>query len=196
MTQKLATESLNQLFFHARTHNAWQDKAVPRETLTELYDLMKWGPTSANCSPARIVFVCSPPAKERLLTCMAPMNVEPTRAAPVNAIIGIDREFYEHLPRLFPQADARSWFVGNDKLIEETATLNGDLQGGYFILAARAVGLDCGPMKGFDEDKLNREFFAGSAVRVCYVCNLGYGDASRLPPRNPRLSFDEACRLE
>jgi 3-hydroxypropanoate dehydrogenase len=184
------------LFSHARTHNGFTAQAVSDAQLRQLYDLLKWGPTSANCSPARFVFVRSGAAKEKLLACMSPGNVDKTRQAPVTAIIGMDMEFYEKLPQLFPHTDARSWFAGKPAHIEATAFRNSSLQGGYFILAARAVGLDCGPMSGFDADKLNATFFAGTAVKANFVCNLGQGDASKLFPRSPRLAFEEACKLE
>ncbi|HUY03455.1 MAG TPA: malonic semialdehyde reductase [Rhodocyclaceae bacterium] len=193
---KLNQAALDQLFAAARTHNAWQDRPVADELLHELYDCMKWGPTSANSSPARIVFVKSREAKERLLPCMAPANQDKTRAAPVTAIIAMDGAFHEKLPTLFPQADARSWFVGNQALIDATAFRNSSLQGAYLILAARALGLDCGPMSGFDAGKLNAEFFKDGKFSVNFVCNLGYGDPAKLFPRNPRLAFAEACRIE
>lgn len=193
---KLDQAALDQLFANARSHNAWQDRPVEDSLLRELYECMKWGPTSANSSPARIVFVKSREAKERLLPCMAPGNVDKTRAAPVTAIIAMDGAFYEQLPALFPQADARSWFIGNQALIDATAIRNSSLQGAYLILAARALGLDCGPMSGFDADKLNAAFFEDGQVKVNFVCNLGYGDHAKLFPRNPRLAFAEACRIE
>ena len=186
---------LDALFSTARTHNAWQDKAISDEQLHRLYDLMKWAPTSANTSPARVVFVRSPAEKEKLLACMAEGNLEKTRTAAVTAIIGMDMAFYEHLPTLFPHGDARSWFVGNEDLIAATAFRNSSLQGAYLMLAARSLGLDCGPMSGFDAEKINATFFAGSQVTVNFICNLGYGDASKLYPRAPRLSFDQACRI-
>lgn len=188
--------ALNTLFLDARTQNGWLDKSVTDEQLQQIYDLMKWGPTSANCTPARIVFVKSPDAKEKLLACMNAGNVEKTRTAPVTAIIGMDMEFYEQLPRLFPHnPEARSWFAGNQPNIEATALRNSSLQGGYFIMAARAVGLDCAPMSGFNADKINETFFAGTSVRVNFVCSLGYGDPGKVHPRGPRLSFEEACRI-
>ncbi len=193
---KLDQAALDQLFAAARTHNVWQDRPVSDELLHELYECMKWGPTAANGSPARIVFVKSRAAKERLLPCMAPGNQDKTRAAPVTVIVAMDGAFYEKLPVLFPQADARSWFVGNQALIDATAFRNSSLQGAYLILAARALGLDCGPMSGFDADKINAAFFKDSAVKANFVCNLGYGDAAKLFPRNPRLTFAEACRIE
>jgi 3-hydroxypropanoate dehydrogenase len=168
---------------------------VPVEKLRQAYDLARMGPTSANASPARFVFVESEAAKARLLPAMAPLNVEKTRTAPVTAIIAWDTEFYEKLSQLFPHADMRQHFVGNQPLIEETALRNSSLQGGYFILAARALGLDCGPMSGFDAAKVNAEFFPDGKWKVNLICNLGYGDPSKLFPRNPRLEFDEACRV-
>ena len=191
----LTQENLATLFFNARTHNEWHDKAVTDTQLQEIYNLMKWGATSANCSPARLVFVKSKEEKTKLLTCMGPGNQDKTRTAPVTVIIGMDMAFYEKLPQLFPHADARSWFVGNQALIEGTAFRNSSLQGAYFMLAARALGLDCGPMSGFDADKLNAAFFAGTEVKVNFVCNLGYGVAEKLFPRSPRLPFDEACKI-
>lgn len=191
----LNDEALDTLFRSARTHNGWQDKPVTDEQLHQLYDLMKWGPTSANCGPARIVFVKSPEQKEKLAACMAELNAAKTKAAPVTAIIGMDMEFYEKLPQLFPHVDARSWFAGNQPAIDATAMRNSSLQGAYLILAARALGLDCGPMSGFDVDKMNEAFFAGTSVKVNFVCSLGYGNPAKVRPRLPRLAFDEACRI-
>jgi 3-hydroxypropanoate dehydrogenase len=192
---KVSHETLNQLFREARTHNAWLPKRVPVEALREAYELARWGPTSANSSPARFVFLESEAAKARLLPALAPLNVEKTKAAPVTAIIAWDTEFHEKLPKLFPHADMRSFFVGKPALIEETAFRNSSLQGAYFMLAARAVGLDCGPMSGFDGAKVNAEFFPDGKWKVNFLCNLGYGDHSKLFPRSPRLDFDEACRV-
>jgi nitroreductase len=194
-TTMIDEAALNTLFHDARTHNGWLDKPVTDNQLQQIYDLMKWGPTSANCSPARIVFVKSAEEKEKLLTCMAPANVDKTRSAPVTAIIGMDMEFYHKLPQLFLHADAKSWFAGNQPLIDVTAFRNSSLQGGYFIMAARAVGIDCGPMSGFDPDKVNAAFFAGTAVKANFICNLGYGDPDKLFGRSPRLSFEEACKV-
>jgi nitroreductase len=185
-----------QLFERARTHNGFTGEPVADAKLHQLYDLMKWGPTSANCSPARIVFVRSAAAKEKLLDCVSPGNVEKTRAAPVTAIIGTDMAFYDKLPFLFPHADAKSWFVGKKEFADTTAFRNSSLQGGYFIMAARAIGLDCGPMSGFDPQKMDEAFWAGTTVRTNFICNLGYGDPSKLFGRSPRLPFDEACRIE
>jgi len=191
----LTKDALNTLFSNARTHNGWLDKSVSTEQLQEIYDLMKWGPTSANASPARLVFVTSVAEKEKLLSCMAEGNIEKTKTAPVTVIIGMDMAFHEQLPKLFPHADARSWFAGNQPVIDATAFRNSSLQGAYLMLAARAVGLDCGAMSGFDPDRVNATFFAGTSVKVNFICNLGYGDTEKLFPRSPRLSFDEACKI-
>ena len=185
-----------QLFDHARTQNAFHAEPLAETQLRQLYELMKWGPTSSNCCPARIIFVQSEPAREKLIACMNPGNVAKTRSAPVTAVIGMDMAFYDQLPRLFPHTDARSWFVGQPQLIADTALRNSSLQGGYFILAARALGLDCGPMSGFDAAKMDATFWAGTTVKTNFVCSLGHGDPSQLHPRGPRLSFDEACRIE
>jgi len=193
--KKISHEALNQLFREARTHSAWLPKRVPTALLHEIYDLARWGPTSANSSPARFVFLESEAAKARLLPALAPLNVEKTKAAPVSVIIAWDTEFHEALPRLFPHADMRSYFVGKQSLIDETAFRNGSLQGAYFMLAARALGLDCGPMSGFDPTKVNAEFFPDGKWKANFLCNLGYGDPSKLFPRSPRLEFDEACRV-
>ena len=184
-----------QLFDNARTHNGFTAEPIPPATLRQLYDLMKWGPTSANCSPARIVFVSTPEGKEKLLAGMSPGNVEKTRSAPVTAIIGMDMAFYEKLPTLFPHADAKAWFVGNQPMIDATAFRNSSLQGGYFIIAARALGLDCGPMSGFDAEKVDAAFWAGTTVKTNFIVNLGRGDATKLFGRSPRLAFDEACQI-
>lgn len=188
-------DALNQLFQNARTHNAWLDKPVDSAMLHRLYDAMKFGPTAANSCPARIIFVVSASERARLLECMSPGNVAKTRDAPVTAIVAYDTAFHEQLPKLFPHVDAKSWYAGNDAKIAHDGMVNGWLQGGYFIMAARALGLDCGPMAGFDADKVNAAFFPTGDWKVNFVCNLGYGDASKLHPRNPRLSFDEACRI-
>ncbi|MCG8357356.1 MAG: malonic semialdehyde reductase [Kiloniellales bacterium] len=195
MGKILNDEALDLLFREARTQNAWQDKPVSEVMLRAVYDLAKMGPTSANCSPMRLVLVTSPEAKAKLEPALIPGNVEKTMAAPVTAIIGYDRTFYERLPDLFPHADARSWFAGNDELIETTAFRNGSLQGAYFMLAARSLGLDCGPMSGFDNDLVDQAFFPAGDVRSNFLCNLGYGDPEGLFPRSPRLEFDEACRI-
>jgi 3-hydroxypropanoate dehydrogenase len=192
----LDKQALATLFTDARTQNRWVDKPVSSALLHQLHDLMKWGPTSANTSPARLVFVSSLQAKDKLVECMSPGNRDKVRAAPVTVIIGMDMAFHDKLPQLFPHVDARAWFAGNDELIESTAFRNASLQGGCFIMAARALGLDCGPMSGFDADKLNAAFFAGTSVKVNFVCSIGYGDPAGVLPRSPRLSFEEACRIE
>lgn len=184
-----------QLFTDARTQAGYLDRPVSDATLRELYDLLKWGPTSANSSPARFAFVRSPEAKARLMACMDAGNVEKVRQAPVTVIIGMDMAFYEQLPLLFPHTNARVWFEGKAQKIADTAFRNSSLQGGYLMLAARALGLDCGPMSGFDNARVDAEFFAGTQVRSNFVCCLGQGDAARLHPRNPRLSFEQACSL-
>lgn len=191
----LDTAALDLLFRQARTHNVWLPQPVTDEELHQLFELMKFGPTSANTSPARIVFVKSAAEKEKLVACMVAGNKDKTRAAPVTAIIGMDLRFADKLPQLFPHTDARPWFDGTPEWIEETALRNSSLQGGYFILAARALGLDCGPMSGFDAEKINAAFFAGTTIKANFVCSLGHGDRSKLHPRSPRLSFDEACRI-
>lgn len=195
MNQALDAKALNQLFCNARTHNAWLPGEVSDDQLHQLYDLMRFGPTSANCSPARIVFVKSEAAKRRLAPALSEMNRDKTIAASVTAIIGSDQVFYELLPKLFPHTDARSWFVGNDELIASTAFRNSSLQGAYLILAARSLGLDCGPMSGFDNGKVDAEFFAGTSIKSNFLVNIGHGDASVLFPRSPRLEFDEACSI-
>jgi 3-hydroxypropanoate dehydrogenase len=192
---RISNDALDQLFRQARTYSAWLPKRVAVETLREVYDLARMGPTSANSTPARFVFVESEAAKARLLPALAPLNVEKTKTAPVTVIVAWHTEFYEKLPELFPHADMRSHFVGKEALIEETAFRNSSLQGGYFILAARALGLDCGPMSGFDKAKVDAEFFPDGKWKVNFLCNLGYGDRSKLFPRNPRLEFDEGCRV-
>jgi 3-hydroxypropanoate dehydrogenase len=196
MSHRLDDEALDILFRKARTHNVWLDKRVSDDLLREVYDLMKWGPTSANSSPARILFLRTPEAKERLRPALSPNNLDKTMKAPVTAILAYDVKFYENLPRLLPNNPAaREWFANSPQLAEVTAFRNGTLQGGYFILAARALGLDCGPMSGFDNAKVDAEFFSGTSVKSNFLCNVGYGDASKLFPRNPRLDFDEACKL-
>jgi nitroreductase len=187
--------TLETLFTEARTHNGWTDQPVTDDELRRIFDIAKWGPTSANCSPARIVFVRSAAEKEKLLSCVSAGNQEKTKTAPVTAIIGMDMEFHEKLPQLFPHADARSWFAGNQAMIDATAFRNSSLQGAYFMIAARAIGLDCGPMSGFDAEKVNAAFFAGTSVKVNFICNLGHGDASKLFGRSPRFDFDEACKI-
>ena len=188
----LDATALDAIFRKARTHDAWLDRPVPDALLRQAYELMKMAPTSANCSPARIVFVRSKAAKEKLRPALIETNVAKTMAAPVTAILGYDIEFYEHLPRLYPQADARGWFAGKPALIDATAFRNGSLQGAYFILAARAVGLDCGPMSGFDNARVDAAFFPGGKVKSNFLCNLGFGDPKVARVRNPRFAFEEA----
>jgi 3-hydroxypropanoate dehydrogenase len=183
------------LFDHARTHNVFNPEPIPEATLHQLYDMLKWGPTSANCSPARFAFVTSAAAKEKLLPAMSVGNHDKTKAAPVTVIVGMDMEFFEKLPKLFPQADARSWFIGNQAMIDATAFRNSSLQGAYLIVAARALGLDAGPMSGFDAAKVDAAFWEGTKVKTNFIVNLGKGDASKLFPRNPRLAFEEACQI-
>lgn len=210
MGNSLNAEALDQLFRRARSHNAWLNRPVSDETLRELWELTKWGPTSANCSPTRILFLRTLQAKQRLLPALAPGNVEKVKTAPVTAIIGYDGRFYDRLPKLFPHADARSWFANTPELAEVTARRNSSLQGAYLILAARSLGLDCGPLSGFDQAKVDREFFPraddapdefdqeyfpDSHIKTNFICNLGYGDPTKLFPRSPRLDFDEACKL-
>jgi 3-hydroxypropanoate dehydrogenase len=193
MTTPIDARALDALFRDARTHNGWQDKPVPESLLREVYDLAKMGPTSANCSPMRVVFVTTPEGKARLAPALSAGNLGKTMAAPVTAIIAQDTQFYEHLPTLFPHADAKSWFVGNDALVQGTMVRNSTLQGAYLMLAARALGLDCGPMSGFDPAKVNAEFFPDGRVQANFLCNLGYGDPAELFPRSPRLAFEDVC---
>jgi len=194
----LSPEGMDLIFRNARTHNGWQQKPVSDKNLRELYDLMKWAPTTMNTNPARILFLRSREAKERLKPALSPGNVDKTMAAPVTAVIAYDTEFYELLPKLFPHnQNARDIFAGAEKKAnnEKIAFRNGSMQGGYFILAARSIGLDCGPMSGFDNAKVDAEFFAGTGIKSNFLCNLGYGDPSKVMPRNPRPAFDEVCRL-
>lgn len=191
----VSDDCLNQIFLEARTYYKWTDRPVPDDLLRQLVDIAKMGPTSANQSPARIVFVKSAEAKERLEPLLDEGNRAKTMSAPVCAIIGYDLEFYEHFPKLFPHADARSWFVGKDELIRTSAFRNGTLQGAYLIIAARALGLDAGPMSGFNNEGVDREFFAGTKIKSNFLCNLGYGDPSDLFPRSPRFGFEEIARV-
>jgi 3-hydroxypropanoate dehydrogenase len=195
MSQPLDSAALDQLFDKARTNNKWQPRDLPDTLLRQIVDHMKWGPTSANCFPARFIFVKSPEAKARLKPHLSPGNVEKTMAAPATAIIAYDLNFYEYLPRLYPPADAKSWFAGKKDHADTTAFRNGSLQGGYFILAGRALGLDCGPMSGFNNAGVDAEFFAGTEIRSNFLCNLGYGDPEGVYPRSPRFSFDEIASI-
>ncbi|MCH9809194.1 MAG: malonic semialdehyde reductase [Alphaproteobacteria bacterium] len=194
-SNSLSNDALEQLFLSARTHNAWLDKDVTDQQLHQLVDLAKMAPTSANCSPARIHFVKSQAAKLRLKPHLSGNNAEKTMQAPVCAIIGQDMEFYEHLPKLYPHTDAKSWFVGDADKIAETAFRNSTLQGAYLILAARAMGLDCGPMSGFEAAGVDQEFFAGTSIRSNFLCNIGYGDADKLHARSPRFDFSEMAKI-
>ncbi len=192
----LNSEALDMIFRQARTHNTWLSQPVSDDLLRQIYDLMKWGPTSANTSPARIVYLRTAQAKERLRPALSPTNVDKTMQAPVTAIVAYDLKFYEHMPKLFPNNPAMGQrFANAPEMAQVHAFRNGTLQGGYFILAARALGLDCGPMSGFDNAKVDAEFFPDSSVKSNFLCNLGYGDGSKLFPRNPRLDFDQACQL-
>ncbi|HET9680086.1 MAG TPA: malonic semialdehyde reductase [Gammaproteobacteria bacterium] len=191
----LDNKTLDQLFREARTHNGWLDKPVSEEQIEQIYELMKWAPTSANTSPARLVFVHTPDAKQRLLPALAPGNVEKTLAAPATVIVGHDLDFYEKLPKLFPHTDARSWFTGNEDFANETAFRNSSLQGAYLIMAARAIGLDTGAMSGFDNDKVDAEFFPGGRIKSNFLVNIGYGDHAALFDRSPRLDFSEAAEI-
>ncbi|MCS6932397.1 MAG: malonic semialdehyde reductase [Acetobacteraceae bacterium] len=195
LPETLDATALDRLFREARTQNKWLDKPVPTEKLVEIYELLKWGPTSANSSPARFVFVTSPEAKAKLKQALSPGNVEKTMTAPVTVIVAHDLHFYDKLPVLFPHVDAKSWFAGNWSLAEQTAFRNGTLQGAYLMLAARAVGLDVGAMSGFDNNKVDELFFAGRPWKSNFLVNLGYGDPSGLFPRSPRLAFEEACEI-
>ena len=195
MPSRLDPAAIKQLFLDARTQNKWQAKDVPDSLLKELVDVMKMAPTSANCSPARIVFVKSPEAKARLKPLLSPGNVDKTMAAPVTAIIGHDMAFYEHLPQLFPHADAKSWFVGKPEHIGTTAFRNGTLQGAYLILAARTLGLDSGGMSGFDNAGVDAAFFKDTTVKSNFLLNLGYGDPAGVMARSPRFAFDEMAKI-
>lgn len=194
MTEMLSDAALDQLFRTARTYNGFIDQPVTADTLRQIHDLVRWGPTSANCCPLRIVFVTTPEAKERLRPALSAGNLTKTMSAPVTAILAYDTHFAEHLPRLFPHVDARPWFA-NPQVAAETAFRNGTLQAGYFMLAARALGLDCGPMSGFDQGKVNAEFFPDGRFKVNFICNLGYGDPSSLFDRSPRFDFEDVCQV-
>jgi 3-hydroxypropanoate dehydrogenase len=193
--QVLPDAALDQVFRTARTFNHYLDRPVTSDQLRTIWDLLKWGPTSANQSPLRIVWCVSQEAKDHLAEHCSDSNAAKVRAAPVTAILGMDMEFYEQLPRLFPHQDARSWFLGNDALIRESAFRNATLQGAYFIVAARMLGLDCGPMSGFDTAKVTDAFFAGTTHRANFISTLGYGDPETLHDRLPRLDFDDANRI-
>jgi len=191
----LDQKALDTLCTEAHTHNGWLDKPAPDDLLRRLWDLVKMAPTASNCLPARIVFVRSKEAKEKLKPALSPGNVDKTMAAPATAIIAYDLEFFEKLPKLYPQVDMKKNFVGKPDAAKTAAFRNGSMQGGYFILAARALGLDCGPMSGFDNAKVDAAFFPDGKVKSNFLCSIGYGDVAKIRPRNPRLSFDEACTL-
>jgi 3-hydroxypropanoate dehydrogenase len=194
--QRLDSNALDLILREARTHYRWRDVDVTDEMLRQLYELMKMGPTSANCSPARIVFVRSKAARERLAPALSQGNFEKVMTAPVVAIIGYDTKFYDRMSYLFPHApDARSWFTASEAYAHETAFRNASLQGAYLIIAARALGLDTGPLSGFDAERVDAEFFAGTAVKTNFLCNLGYGDSSKVFGRLPRLAFDDVCQV-
>ncbi len=195
MNQKLEQQALEQIFLEARSHNVWLDKPVSDEMIDELYNILKMGPTSANSCPARFVFVKSEAAKLELKECLAEGNIEKSMTAPVVAIVGMDMEFYEQLPKLFPHTDARSWYAGKDDKIFDAAFRNSSLQGAYLIMAIRSLGLDAGPMSGFDSDKLDATFFPDGKIKSNFICAFGYGDQSKLYPRGPRLEFNEACEI-
>lgn len=196
MNTRIDDQALKQLFLEARTHNEWQDQPVSEETLRQLHDLLRMGPTSANCCPARFIFVQSMKAKQRLEPCLDKGNREKTMAAPVTVIIANDMEFHEHMGQLFPHTNARPWFAGKPEKIADTAARNGTLQGAYLIMAARALGLDCGPMSGFNPEKIDAAFYPGKPWRANFLVNLGYGKAEALFPRSPRFEFDEVCTIE
>ncbi len=191
----LDQDALDTLFINARSHNGWLDQDVSNEQIQQIYELMKFGPTAANNCPARLTFVKSIQAKEKLKAHLDEGNVEKSMAAPVIAIISYDIEFYEKLPFLFPHTDARSWYAGNDAKIKQAGEMNATLQGAYFMLAARAAGLDCGPMGGFNNTTLDEAFFPDGKTKSIFICALGQGDESKIYPRGPRLSFDEACEI-
>lgn len=195
-SQILNDAALDLLFREARSFSYWQDKSVSEDQLHQIYELMKFGPTTANSCPARIVFVKSAEAKERLKPCLSEGNVRKSMEAPVVAIIGMDMEFYEKLPVLFPHTDARSWYAGMPEKIQANAFRCSSLQGAYFMLAARSIGLDCGPMGGFNAQKMDEAFFPDGKIKTNFICAVGYGDRSKLHPRNPRLAFEETCRIE
>ncbi len=188
-------QTLQQLFTKARSHNGWQNRTVSDEQVGQIYDLMKFGPTSANCCPLRMIFIKSDVAKMRLKPYLDEGNVEKAMTAPMVVVFTYDTEFYEQLPYLFPHADARSWFVGNADKITQAGQFNATLQIGYFILAARVIGLDCGPMVGFSKEGVDNEFFSDGKQKSLLICGIGYGDISKLFPRSPRLDFNQTCNI-
>lgn len=195
MLTPLSDEALDRVFRTARTFNGYTDEPVTEGDLRAIWDLMKWGPTSANQAPLRILWCVSQEAKEKLAACCSAQNAPKVRRAPVSAILAMDMEFYEKLPQLFPHTNARAWFVGNDDVIRESAFRNSTLQGAYFIIAARMLGLDTGPMSGFDGDKVDAAFLAGTPYKVNYISTLGHGDPASIFTRLPRLDFDEANQI-
>lgn len=196
MSNAFDESQLNQLFIHARTHSKWLEKSVPDALLTQLYELLKLAPTSANCSPARFAFICSTDAKEKLKTALLQGNIEKTMTAPVTVIVAYDERFYDELPQLFPYADAKSWFNASPELAYETAFRNSSLQAAYLIMACRSLGLDVGPMSGFDKALLDQLFFADKTWKSNLLINIGYADSAKAHNRLPRLSFEEACVIE
>ena len=191
----ISKEALDQLFFNARTQNGFVDKPVSLDQLKEVYDIAKMGATSMNTQPTRYVFITTPEAKARLMPALSPGNVDKTREAPITVIVATDTKFYENMPQVWHGAGAKEMFAGNAALAEGTATRNGTLGGAYFMIAARACGLDCGPMSGVDLGKVNAEFFADGRFKANFLINLGYGEPTKLFPRNPRLSFEQACQV-
>ena len=187
--------STEQLFTEARTQNGYLDTPVPDSQLNDLYEMLKWGPTSANCSPARFIFVRSAQAKAKLADCVSPGNQPKVLAAPVTVVIGMDMEFIDKLPQLFPHTDARAWFTGKPQMVVDTAMRNSSLQGAYLIMAARAMGLGTGPMSGFDAAKVDAAFWSGTAVKTNFISTLGHGNPAKVLPRSPRLSFEQACQF-
>jgi nitroreductase len=195
MGTPLDDAALDVIFREARTQNTWLDKPITNDQLLALYDLMRWGPTSANSFPIRIVFVTSPAAKQRLGPLVFEGNRQKVMSAPATAILGFDTRFYDWLPRLFPHVDARAWFIDKPAFAETTAFRNSSLQGAYFIMAARSLGLDCGPMSGFDNEAVDKEFFPGGQVKSNFLCAIGYGDPAGLYERLPRPTFSEVCSI-
>lgn len=195
MRSPISPDSVKQLFTHARSHHDWTDQPVTQDTLQAIYELMKWGPTSVNSMPARLLFVRSAAEKEKLLPCVMGSNVEQIRTAPVTAIVAFDESFFNHSKKLFPAYDATELFANDARLSEATAFRNSSLQGAYMMFAARALGLDVCPMSGFDNAQVDQRFFQGTTWKSNFLCTLGYGDDSKLHPRGPRLSFDESCRI-
>lgn len=195
MTKLLGDEGLDLLFRNARTHNGWESRPLDHATLTALFDVTKWGPTSFNCEPARFVFVQSPEAKERLKAHLIPSNIDKTMKAPVCVILAYDSKFQEFLPKTFPAYDAKAMFDANPELADATAKRNSALQGAYLIIAARALGLDCGPMSGFNQQSLDADFFPDGRWKSNFLINIGYGTDENLYPRGPRLEFDEVCKI-